>query len=98
MLLPPETTLRVRLVAPLKLRIARTAKDLGLDEREAKQKVESTDLQRCEFVRQHFHKDPEDVTLYDLTINTSRFSVGESAELIVAALERLQLSVPAPSS
>ena len=88
--LPPDKTLRVRLVAPLDDRIAMMQKRTGLQKEQAARRVESIDLDRTNFVREHFHQDPADPTLYDVILNTSRFTVEECAEIIEQALRRLQ--------
>jgi cytidylate kinase len=88
--LPPEKTLRVRLVAPLDDRIGVMQKRIGLQHEQAARRVESTDLDRTNFVREHFHRDPADPTLYDLILNTSRFTVEECAEIIEQGLRRFQ--------
>jgi cytidylate kinase len=89
MILPAERTLRVRLVAPVKDRVARTAERLGQSLEAAAQHVQSLDHARARFVRDHFRKDPEDPRNFDLVLNTSRFSVHACADLIVDALHRL---------
>jgi len=88
--LPPDTTLRVRLVAPLKDRIEALARQRGLSRQQAACDVEHIDRDRVDFVQNHFLKDPADPRNYDLLLNTSRFSIGECAELIIEALHRLQ--------
>lgn len=85
-LLPPETTLRVRLIAPEKDRIAYLSRRFGISEAEAAQWVRKTDHERDTFVRTHFHKDPADLRLFDLVINTSRFSTDAAAHLIAQAV------------
>jgi cytidylate kinase len=89
-LLPVETTLRVRIVAALEDRIERVGKKRGLTKPEASRLVATTDQQRTDFVQTYFHKDPNDTHSYDLTVNTSRFSAAACAELIARALEVLQ--------
>jgi cytidylate kinase len=89
-ILPPETTLRVRLVAPFDFRAARAARKHGLDARAAAQLLHELDRERVRFVRDHFHKDPEDPRSFDLVLNTSRVPVGDCADLILAALRRMQ--------
>jgi cytidylate kinase len=93
--LPAESTVRVRLVAPLEHRIAVVQKRHGVSREEAARRVASTDLDRTTFVREHFHKDPNDPALYDLVLNTGRFTVEETAEMIEQALHRLQTPKPA---
>ena len=92
-ILPVETTLRVRLVAPVAWRVAAMSRKLGVNEEEAAVKVAAIDRQRVQFVREHFNKDTTDPSLYDLVLNTERFSVEQCADLIVEALHRLQAAV-----
>jgi cytidylate kinase len=84
--LPPATTLRVRLVAGIKDRIATMQKRHGLTLADATSLVEKTDRERTEFVKEHFHRDPNDPRIYDLILNSSRFTEKECAEIIIAAL------------
>jgi feruloyl esterase len=93
-ILPVETTLRVRLVAPVAWRVAAMSRKLGVSEEEAAVKVAAIERHRVQFVREHFNKDTTDSSLYDLVLNTERFSVEQCADLIVEALHRLQAAVP----
>jgi cytidylate kinase len=88
--LPSDTTLRVRLVAPLEERIKVMSEELGVSQQEAARQVASLERERLQFIKEHFHKDPTDPLNYDLVLNSGRFSVGECAELIIEALHRLQ--------
>lgn len=88
--LPAESTLCVRLLASRKDRIALMCREYGLNPTEAARFVDTTDKERLHFIKDHFHKDPTDSQNYDLVLNTSRFSVEECADLIVAALHHLQ--------
>jgi cytidylate kinase len=92
-ILPAETTLRVRLVAPDHDRIEALAERHALSRAEARQRMSAIDLERTSFVRDHFVKDPTDPGNYDLLLNFSRFGVADSADLIVSALWRLQASM-----
>jgi cytidylate kinase len=89
-ILPVETTLRVRLVAPVEWRIVAIGQKLGISREEAARQIERTDRERIRFVKDHFHKDATDPREYDLVLNSSRFSVSQCADLIVEALHRLQ--------
>lgn len=93
--LPAETTLRVRLLGPARERIEAIRQRFGIPREEAEQWVEKTDRERVRFVRDHFHKDPNDPRHYDLVLNSSRFTVGECADFIVEALRRLQVKATA---
>ena len=88
--LPRETTLRVRIVAAREDRIAFIAKERGLNHTEAVRFVDTKDRDRLNFIKDHFHKDPADPQNYDLIINRSRFSVDETAEMVIEALQRMQ--------
>jgi cytidylate kinase len=89
-LLPRETTLRVRLVAPLADRIAAYAKNHTVPREEAARQVEKLDRQRTTFVQSHFHKDVADPHNYDLILNTARWSIEECADAIIDGLHRLE--------
>jgi len=92
-ILPVATTLRVRLVAPLKerIRVIEMRKQLSADE--AAPWIAKTEAERVQFVKEHFHKDPTDPALYDLVLNSARFDIGKCVDLIIEALDRL----PAPA-
>jgi cytidylate kinase len=89
-LLPPSTTLRVALVAPLDDRIEFMRRQLGVTRDQAARHVEETERERLRFIRDHFLKDPSNPENYDIVLNSSRYTVDECADLIVQALRRLQ--------
>jgi len=89
-ILPAETTLRVRLIGPLKDRIAAMGQWLGVPDDEATRQLAALDRERNTFVRDHFFKDSADARHYDLILNFARYGVRGCAELIVDALNRLQ--------
>jgi cytidylate kinase len=88
--LPRATTLRVRLIAPLDYRIDAVQREQSITFKEAAARVESTDRERNRFVRDHFQTDPLDPANYDLILNAARFSAGECADLVIAALDRMR--------
>jgi hypothetical protein len=91
-ILPTETTLRIRLVGPVKERITALSRKAGISEREAARRVRTIDRERIDFVQDHFLKDPTDPRNYDLVLNVPRLSVVQSADLVVKALHSLQSS------
>jgi cytidylate kinase len=93
-ILPAETTLRVRLVAPVADRIEMLRHRLGLSQRQAAQRVRTIERQRNDFARDHFQRDPTEPDNFDLMLNASRFSIEEAAETIVEALRRLRQHTP----
>jgi hypothetical protein len=85
--LPPRSTLNVRLIAPLQDRIAYMAQWLRLTEEEAAEHVRRLDHRRSEFVQTHFHRDPADPHQYDLVLNSSLLGEERCAEIIVQAAQ-----------
>jgi cytidylate kinase len=89
-ILPAETTLRVRLVAPVKERIANWSRRFALSEKEAARQVRNLDRERIDFVQDHFQRDPTDPRHYDLVLNAGRLPVSAEAGLIIETLHHLQ--------
>jgi cytidylate kinase len=90
LILPAKTTVRIRLVAPLEERITEFSRRFGLSRAEAARQVEATDRERTRFIKDHFLQDPNNPHLYDLVLNTWRWSVSEAAQLIIDALQPLR--------
>ncbi len=92
------STLTVRLVAQLEDRIENIIREKHLSHDATARLVRATDAQRTRFVRDHFQSDPTDPVLYDLVLNTSRFSIEECADLVVDALAKRQRKSAAASA
>ncbi|MBR9985442.1 MAG: cytidylate kinase-like family protein [Desulfosarcina sp.] len=84
--LPPENRFRVRIIAPLELRVNRVAETYGVSKKEAKRHVLRTESDRRAFVRKYFHSDIGDPANYDLILNTGTLSVESAAAAICSAL------------
>jgi cytidylate kinase len=84
-ILPRETTLNVRIVAPLPERIAYMSQWTRLTQEEAAERVRSRDEMRNQFVATHFHRHPGEVHQYDLVLNTGLLGEDVCAELIAQA-------------
>ena len=52
--------------------------------------ADTKDRERGKFIKDHFHKDLADPLNYDLVLNRTRFTLDESAELVIEALQRMQ--------
>lgn len=81
---------RVRVVAPLEARVGRIMERYDYSQEEAKKFIEKYDHERENVVRSVFHRDPNDLALYDMMINTAHFTSGAAAEVIVEALDRME--------
>jgi cytidylate kinase len=80
-------TLRVRVTAREAARVERLARQLGLTDTAARDRVRDSDRERAGRVRFLYHVDWEDPLLYDLVINTERAEAEEGASLVQQALE-----------
>ncbi len=89
--LPATTTLRVRLVSPLKDRIATIQQRLGVKREEAVRRIAQTDHDRTQFVVNNFSKDPTDPCNYDLVLNSARLGVEACAEVIMETLRLVRM-------
>jgi cytidylate kinase len=89
-ILPPQTTLRVRLVGEVADRVKAARQRFGFSEREASTWVVRTEQERALFVKNNFHGDVTDPHQFDLVLNTSRLSVSECADVIVQAFLRFE--------
>jgi len=84
-ILPAESTLDVRIIAPLPARIAYMSQRLRLSREAAALHVQERDEQRSEFIVTHFHRQPSDIYQYDLVLNSSLLGEELCAELIAQA-------------
>ncbi|MFM7149877.1 MAG: AAA family ATPase, partial [Gemmataceae bacterium] len=92
-ILPPETTLRVRVVAPLPQRVAKIEESMHFNHDQAAKWVEHTDRDRKKFIERHFQTNPSDPLGYDLVLNTERLSMEECAAIIIKAAETMEARV-----
>jgi len=74
--------LRVKLYAPFKVRVSRIKDRAGLDEETASKVVMRSDRERSSYIRYVFDEDWMNPDLYDLMLNTERFSPGEATNLL----------------
>src|SRR5262249_34518595 len=84
-ILPAESTLRGRILAPHADRIAYMSQWLRLTREEAAEQVRGRDSRRDEFMTTHFHRRGNDVYQYDLLLNSSLLGEELCADMIVQA-------------
>jgi len=87
-LLPSEFGLRVRMVAPIDVRVRRIASRENLSLKAARVEVQTSDRERATLAQRHFGHDARDPLDYDVTINTAELSVEAATEVVMTALER----------
>jgi cytidylate kinase len=90
-LLPPETTVHVRIVAPLAARVAYFAQSLRLSREEAAEEVRSRDHRRATFLTSTLSRDPADPTGYDAVVNSSRLGIEGAAQFVGWAVRTKQM-------
>lgn len=84
-LLPHESTLHVRLVAPFEDRVAYLSQTLRLSQDEARALVIHRDAHRSDFLQRRFRLPPGDAP-FDMTLNSSSLGSELCVDLILAAL------------
>jgi cytidylate kinase len=84
--LPPENRFRVRIIAPLDMRVNRVAETYGVTQKEARQRVLRTESDRRAFVRKYFHSDIGDPANYEMILNTGTLSFESAAAAICSAI------------
>lgn len=88
--------LHVRIVAPLEKRVIYVARREGLNEDEARARIQLKDRDRVRYLQSQHHCNVDDPLLYDLVINTAVLDLDTAVDLICLALEdkARKLSVP----
>lgn len=94
-ILPPATTLRVRIIADREHRVLGLSRERGIPRANADAQLDQVDRERITFIKDHFLRDPRDPQNFDLVLNSSCFSYAECADLIIEALHRLEARVRA---
>lgn len=80
--------LHVRIVAPFEQRVRYVMQREGLDEANARTRIQQKDRDRTRYLQAQYHHDVNDPLLYDLMINSGVIDLGSLVDLIVLALER----------
>ncbi|HKB01662.1 MAG TPA: cytidylate kinase-like family protein [Gemmataceae bacterium] len=88
--LPRESSLHVRVVAPLAARIAHLADLLRLTREQAGEQVRLRDERRAEFLLKHFGRRTADPYDFDLVINSGLLGEETAADVILSALNGKQ--------
>jgi len=79
--------LHVRVVAPLDFRIAYVMQREGVEQAEARSRIQLKDRDRIRYLQSVHHCHPADAHLYDLVLNTRVLDLNSTVELICLALE-----------
>ncbi|MDZ7290372.1 MAG: cytidylate kinase-like family protein [candidate division KSB1 bacterium] len=82
-ILPPEGGLRVRVVAPMEVRLRRLMQEKGLDEKHAAQELAERDKERRDYLQHHFRCKQDDPCAYDVVINTGHIDFEMATDFII---------------
>ena len=85
-MLPRETTLSVRVIAPLKVRAQRLAERMGVSVRTARRAARDLDRRRAQFDRTMHRANPNDPHNFDMVLDTDSLGLEIAAEIIVHAV------------
>lgn len=91
-LLPAETTLHVRVVAPLESRIAYIAQTQRLSWPEATAELNARDQSRAAFISRTFRRTPADLYGYDMVLNSTRLGIEGAVRAIIEAIKTKHLA------
>jgi len=95
-ILPKETTVHVRIVAPVDVRTAYLGQWLRLTDEEAEAEAASRDRRRAGFIRTMTDTPWDQPAAYDLILNSARLNLEAVAELIAHAVRRKEARLDAP--
>jgi cytidylate kinase len=85
-MLPRETTLSIRVIAPLKVRAQRLAERMGVSVRTARRAARDLDRRRIQFDRTMHRANSNDPHSYDLVLNSHTLGLEIAAEIVVHAV------------
>jgi cytidylate kinase len=87
-ILPEKDGLRIKITAPFEQRMVNLMNYQDLDKQEAKKLILKMDRQRKMFIHRNFNKDADDMTYFDLILNTAYITIDAAVKIIISALER----------
>ncbi|WP_088334989.1 (d)CMP kinase [Methanopyrus sp. KOL6] len=86
---PDLATLKIWLKAPLEVRSERVAKRERIDVEEARRRIQEREKSELKRYKEIYGVDPTDLSLYDLVLDTSRWSEAETFSILKAAIDPL---------
>lgn len=86
--LPSQFGLRVRMVAPLELRVRRIAHRENLSLKKAREEVERSDRERTRLIRRQYGRGAADPLDQDVLLNTAEMTMEGASEVILSGLEQ----------
>ena len=78
-----DDVVNVFITAPIKDRVRRSAQRNGISEKDAYERVTSTDRDRAEYYRRYTGRAWDSVSNYDISMDTSRIGIENAARIIM---------------
>lgn len=91
LILPPDETLRIRLIAPMEVKIQNLSEGLNISVKEAERKVIQMEAERKAFIKKLFKVDIDDPVYYDLIINTQYVGMNAIIDIVKATMKQKKL-------
>jgi len=85
---PQAKGLHVNITAPYPVRVRRAMEYEGFNYQQARDTIAKVETEREEFVKQYFVTDNKRRNVFDLTLNTTYFSVARSRDLVIEAFKQ----------
>lgn len=86
-MLPRESTLSIRVIAPLRDRALRLAERMGVSARTARRAAKDLDRRRAQFDRTMHRANSNDPHCFDLVIDTQSLGLEMAAEVVIQTIE-----------
>jgi hypothetical protein len=86
--LPSQFGLRVRMVAPVEVRVRRIANHENMSLDRARDAIKQSDRERTRLAFKEYRRIVTDPLNYDVTINTAELTVEDATEVVLNALQR----------
>ncbi len=87
LIVDPDQSLRIRIVAPLNHRIQTIAKLRGISERDAAQEIQQIDGSHAAFLHQNWGRDIDDPEVYDIVLNSRTLTFESAVDAICVAYQ-----------
>lgn len=88
-----EQAIKVRIIAPLDMRVNKVAAELEISDNEALQFIRKTERDSAAYVKRFFHRDIKDPLHYDLVLNLGVLDLPVAAQAVLSALAQ-KLATP----
>jgi hypothetical protein len=85
--LPSQFGLRVRMVAPVEVRVRRIANHENMSLDRARDAIKQSDRERTRLAFKQYRRIVTDPLNYDVTINTAELTIEDATEVVVTALQ-----------